>query len=1054
MRGCDRGWCASDDERAKLVSLTDLKPGTTVTSEGLDRARTLLSATGFFADVTTSCELRSDTRDVRVFIDVRRRLWVRRITIRGNQALFDADVRKKLQFVRIGGAWGDEVLKSPPPDPPADTLPSLVHADPDVQRQEEAILRLYQREGFEGTQVAIQASEIADEPDAVAVIVTIREGKKAKVTIVDVTFSRVPDERAQSPFGVNIQCPKLTASQIRDVVDISRGEVYTKRKRLDAFNRVAQKLRGLGVVDADIDIDYDPATGVVKVDVAYDRCYVIRFEVRQDGGPARSGFSLIEDKDATDALTFKESRSFDLEEAKRSRVTLETYYRTQGYLFADVVLEYRRTPGLDRAQPGVHGLITYYITLNYVVEIRGIRVHGNKGMTDAAVIALMTTQTYDFFGTGGYLIVETMLADLQTIRKRYRELGYYQMRYPYARKPEDRRPVIQSRRFSDKDSEYVDYTLDDLQFRVEKSKNEPVVYLHIDVAEGPVSRVDHIELAGVPPEAMTDVRMALSLEPGEPYSWPKVHADQRRIERFFQARGYHRATTKSTCVAWEAGVALESCDPERVQAGTVAVRHEVTLGTPVVVGEIFVRGNTRTSRSLITRGLPRPGEPLNRSQLDEVERTLRSLGVFTNVEIQTVGLKEVAPIRTVVALVVVVEERRAQFLDLSVGFQSLSSRTGDTTIPPAASSVATSQSGLIDNALQLPIASTPIAIPDLLYFLGLEYRHLNFLGQAWELRVPARYGFSTPFSTSALHRLADLRPTLYHPFLGESDVKLEWTPLGFVRYDRASKPFDEFEVGAEVRVIKRFFDRLSTVASTTVSGIMSGDFVTGNTVPMEPKVSVELSATLDYLDSPVNPSRGFAVSGRVSYINKRNETTQSFNNFLKWDFSAKAFLSLRRILTLGVYLRYADSERLDDNPLPDDVRYFLGGIQGVRGLDDAAVRPFDANGTAGNASKGGEALITGTFEVRFPVIRRLWAGELWGAAFFDWGALGQTRDGIVGNAFKLSAGLGVRYLVAGQIPIRFDFAFNLRRSCKTGSEERDCIREALGTPSFGVLYSF
>ena len=87
--------------------------------------------------------------------------------------------------------------------------------------------------------------------------------------------------------------------------------------------------------------------------------------------------------------------------------------------------------------------------------------------------------------------------------------------------------------------------------------------------------------------------------------------------------------------------------------------------------------------------------------------------------------------------------------------------------------------------------------------------------------------------------------------------------------------------------------------------------------------------------------------------------------------------------------------------------------------------------------------LTGSLEMRFPLLRPLWIGELWTGIFFDWGALAIRRDDLTPEAFRTSVGVGLRYLVGG-FPIRFDAGLNLAR--RPG--------EQVGAISFGALYPF
>jgi len=87
---------------------------------------------------------------------------------------------------------------------------------------------------------------------------------------------------------------------------------------------------------------------------------------------------------------------------------------------------------------------------------------------------------------------------------------------------------------------------------------------------------------------------------------------------------------------------------------------------------------------------------------------------------------------------------------------------------------------------------------------------------------------------------------------------------------------------------------------------------------------------------------------------------------------------------------------------------------------------------------------------------------VWMVSFFDWGALAATHDQVYPKSFRFSAGLGLRYLLMNQIPVRLDWGAvigDLRcqsyvaSSIEAGSPlcERTEDRTAV---HFGFLYPF
>ena len=105
---------------------------------------------------------------------------------------------------------------------------------------------------------------------------------------------------------------------------------------------------------------------------------------------------------------------------------------------------------------------------------------------------------------------------------------------------------------------------------------------------------------------------------------------------------------------------------------------------------------------------------------------------------------------------------------------------------------------------------------------------------------------------------------------------------------------------------------------------------------------------------------------------------------------------------------------------------------------------------------GGDATLSGTTELRFPFMIDLGPLALWGATFFDWGGLADSFLELHGKSFRTSAGLGIRLLLYGRVPIRLDYGIKLAPRCKkyTDNYEQCEERESPGELDFNLLYTF
>lgn len=1050
VEGCAGYWCGAPEEQAKLESLVDVKAGETWRNITMDNARDRLEQTGFFRAVELHCALADlDVGPAEVTFRLHPHRWIRRVEIEGNKFLFESDVSKRL-FLRPGR-----------------------HLDPDVEiarqeleRQVEVLRRRYQKEGFDDPIVTITPTNVG--LDQVDLLVSITEGAKKKVSGIEVLVERKIGMTAASSFGADIACPTFTRRQIRVASELQAGDIFTGRLQRQTRRKVVQYLRAAGVVEPKVSMVRALETGVVTITVEYDRCFVLRYLTRHDPADGLSGFVSIDEEELAKVVTFGESGVFYLEEAERTRREIESFYQRQGYLFTDVRLDYRRTRA-DAALSGVRGVASYYITLGYQSEIRAITLHGNHNIADSEILGLFQTKTYDFFSAGGYLLVEQMFGDLHQLRRLYQSRGYYKFRYRYAVPADLQQNRIRVTRDTVQGEHIYTYTYADLHFRLQMHPEESVIYLIVDVDEGPLSKVEGVEIEGAPSGLEAELRIAMALQPGSPYSAQVLQADRSLIEKFFQKRGHHKLQLETTCVAYGEGRdTLAECDWRTIQARAVKVRHVINAGPALRVGEVFIHGNESTDRDLIEAPLPKPGMVLDRTVLEAAERRIRALGVFSDVEVKLIGLEQ-EPVRQRIAIVVSVHERHAQFIELATGFEPLTTREGVEQVPALASAV-TNAVGVTDSTLRGPNQGTPLDVPSLLFFGDFSYRHLNFLGWAQEIELPLRYGFSFPadFADSeswggALSRLVEFRPTWYDPTFLDTDVTLAVGAFG--RYDRATRLDDELEFGGTLTVSARLADHYRTALTLTASGIQVGRFPADleEEVRLIPKLDVDLSATIDFLNNPIHPTRGFAVGARLSYIfaEAAGLTDETVGNFFKLELNAKGVVSIREFAIFAAYVRFATSFSFNDEPLPEFERYLLGGLYGLRGIEDATVRVMDPVTAQPIDFVGGNSLVSGSVELRLPVLKRE-SFQFWLGVFVDVGALAIKLSDMNSESVRFTAGIGVRVLIGG-IPIRLDLGFNLDRRCNaatvgpTFDERTDrCTagKEALTDTQIGLLYTF
>jgi outer membrane protein assembly factor BamA len=1041
--------CQDPEFVAGLLELADLRPGNPTDSEQVAAGEKRLRRLGLFRDVRIACTPTAGAVDVGVAVAPATRL--RHVEVEGNEHFYGTAVMDRLT-IQPG-----DVLE--PGDPETAEL---------LDRVRDTVRRMYRDDGYNGTTVTAEVLPGGhpdrgppESPNEVDLVIRIVEGERLKIESLDLSLK--PARETPAPPRGAEACPDVRVRDLREFADVALGQSYTERTIPDAVRRLTRALRGIGFTHVRVNAAFDPATRRLELAATYDACYLLRFFVRDAEAPGRLGFEPFADPALIDALPFGDSGVFDLTEASIAREEVRTFFENRGHLLADVVLDHRTRDSGEAPGPGyqgrpwaagVAGILSYYVTRNAHVEIRGIRFRGNDTIPDESLLAVMSTKPYDFFGDPGVVIPDQVVYDLDRIEKLYRDEGFAEVRFAGTRLGAGRVRVTSQ---DGPDTVYTYHVGDRRVFQVRRPPLTEGVYLEIGIEEGPRRTLGEVSVRGSAALTPEEAAATAGLEAGGPFSPTRVREAASALVRRLSSLGFLSVAVKVTCRGHDPEVERERCDPDTVASRIVDVDVEVSDGLRTHVGAVFVAGTRRTADSVIAREFPKPGEPYDVEEMAASIRRLKDLGIFSSVQITTVGADEKPPHGSV-GVVVNCREARSRFLDIAGGVETLN-RSLD--LPAAVASPLATTISLTDRSTTSFGRVLGLQIPDILVTAEVRYTDQNFLGRAKRLYLPFKYGLSA----TAWDRYASFTPTYVDPRFFARGLTFRFTP--FAIYDRATTRLDLIQFGTELAVSKELVERLFGSLSVEVAGVTSRDSeVASDYSPFRLETKVVPSLTYDRLDNPINPQKGGFLQASLSYINAITRDGGA-NNYLKWEISGKLFWSVRNIVTFGVMARYGASMSFGGQTmLPDEERFTLGGNRGVRGFSNDAIAQYNADGSLRLAPVvneqgvvvkrkpyGGDIVLNATAEARFVLLRKI---NLYGAVFYDVGALAERVVDLNVGSVRSSVGFGLRLLLGGTIPIRLDYGVILDRRCKdadplTGA----CVqREEVGNIHFGILYTF
>lgn len=435
----------------------------------------------------------------------------------------------------------------------------------------------------------------------------------------------------------------------------------------------------------------------------------------------------------------------------------------------------------------------------------------------------------------------------------------------------------------------------------------------------------------------------------QPYTPLAVTNLERKVVYFYRARGYFMAKVRSES-ALEAAV-----------NGVVPVKFMVESGNLYRfdgITQTYPDASKRRLRPgfLENRFRSLRGEPYDPAKVEERYRKLMSTGLFSNLRLTQTPLPG-----DEVRLDFEVEEARARELGFSVGYGSL------------------------EGAI-----------------LGARYTDRNL------------FGFGRPLSINA-----EIAQNLLHgeflytdPWIADGAYTLRFRTYAL---NQRLTDYSKLESGIHTELTRKLGSHLELSGFLLTRGVRIDN--TGGIDPQElgPDQyfvnSLGASATLDYRDSVLNPTKGLIVNasgdlagavlgstvdyaratGRISYYQPIGAT----------------------LLAVGLRGGIIQPLRGGNDRLPIDERFFNGGSRSVRSYVERSLGPKDRFGH----SIGGQTFTVFNVEDTFPLY-----ANLKGAVFFDAGSTGRTvADGL--GETGLAVGVGLRYqLPIG--PIRIDYGHN------------------------------
>jgi outer membrane protein insertion porin family len=478
-------------------------------------------------------------------------------------------------------------------------------------------------------------------------------------------------------------------------------------------------------------------------------------------------------------------------------------------------------------------------------------------------------------------------------------------------------------------------------------------HIEIPVAEGERYRVSSVEVTGDLLDNHDRLVKQLQSKPNDYFGREKLREDMDKISKSYMDQGY-AFTTVDPIVKRDA------------EERTASVDFDVKKKEIVHIGRVTITGNTKTRDKVIRRELKlAEGDLFSSTKLERSINNLRKLDFFEDVEITPTDTEQ----SDIMNLNVKVKEKLTGSISAGGGYSSDDGlfTSGEIT-----------QRNLFGNG----------------QYIGLK----GYLGQKAQRYV---LSFTEPYMFD-------------RPITGGIDL-FNWL--------REYPDFTQDSAGFRVRSGYRFgnYSRLAGFYTFSDALVTSAPIGAPPIIVQQEgrQITSSITAALerDSTDHPFLPTRGMVSMASIQWA---SPALGGQSNFMKAEIHHGIFIPL--FWKFVGYVRgefgYINILGADDNtsvPLYD--RYFLGGINSLRGFKWATVGPYDGPYIIGGTNYG-----LGTVELLFPLIESI---GMRGVFFYDAGNAFLTMQDFSINAFRTDAGAGIRWN-SPLGPLRIEWGYNLQ----------------------------
>lgn len=521
------------------------------------------------------------------------------------------------------------------------------------------------------------------------------------------------------------------------------------------------------------------------------------------------------------------------------------------------------------------------------------------------------------------------------------------------------------------------------------SRDKTLMYLTVNVNENERYFVDKITAEGNTIFSNKEILESLQLVEGGPFLLELLQKDIFEMRLLYGEQGFSN---------------VEIAEKHYFGAGdtNVSIVYSIKENERIFIEKVKITGNDKTKDNVIRRQLTFfPGEYLNVAKIRDSQQLLTNTGYFDMESGAPVSINFEPGSRSDTQNVLVdVKEGRSGTLRFGGGFGANVGIFGDVSYTDR----------------NFDVLDVPKDLTDLVS--GNAFRGA---GHVFNIRV-----------APGLQR-QEASISVFNPAVYDSPFSAGFSLSSF---GRSREDFDEKRKSAKINIGKRVNRNVSIGLTPAIEVITVGDIGVDDRdgtgkfanvalrriVPQDvfdvegdhTKLGIEMKANISTRDNPFLPSKG--VIGEVSF-----EISTLDVEIVKFVMVGRRYSTVykspkkgKHTLMLGGSIGLVETTSGEDVPIFE--RFFAGGTGSIRGFRFRGASPIEDN-----QQVGGNALLLGTMEYNFPVIKKV----VRGVAFLDAGKADKDIADLNFSNFRAAVGFGVRLSlpIFGRAVISLDWAF-------------------------------